>query len=648
MRQMLLAGVATVNDRGLTDQEARGAEGRQKMERKRMRAADKVDAVKALQARGFKIFPITAGAKAPPLIKDWPRLATDDEALTGLWEDQPDANIGIHCEGLLVIDVDTKNDGHDSLAGLEMQYDLPTTLTARTPTGGRHIIYRLPEGHPGVPNSAGTLGRGLDVRSTRGYIVAVGSKVEAGEYKWEDPSADIEEAPEWLVERLSTSRVPVEKVDRNVRVPPANHEVYERAQAWLWTTAPDAGGYLLACGLRDRGLNEDQVVTLLMSGEAPAGSWPYEEARLRAKNAFRYAQNAPGASVALPSDFKAMAPEAVAALPVPVAAPPQRPRGAPQKMLAFAAGGAANAGYVIKGLLQRSSYALVYGAPGSGKTFTVLDMAWHVAAGEEWMGKRVKQGAVLYLPFEGAGGMRGRAAALRQHYGDWDVPLYFDDSGYNLREPAGRQALGEAIAQLPSKPTMIVIDTLAHALCGGDENSAQDVSAFNAGVQALIAHTGACVVVIHHPGKNVANGARGSSALLGAVDTEMCVADRKVTPTKQRDVELGDPIGFQLKTISVGFDADGDIVTSCVVVPNVVAKSPEAEKLKQGSVQHLAYETLKELRPNNDPVTDAEWKAACAEFLPPRNAAWADTRMRLKRARLVVQNDAGLWMRRME
>ena len=673
MRQRLLAGVTTVNDRGVVDQEARAAEGRQKMERRRMLADDRVAILRALQERGLRIFPVAANAKAPP-IRDWQRLATADTALLGLWEDTPDSNAGVSGEGLLIVDADVKNGGPDSFATLDMTHGFPDTFTVGTPTGGFHAYYALPEGHPGVPNSAGTLARGLDIRSKGGYVVSPGSTVPAGTYKI-TRDLPIAPAPEWLVQRLGeASQAPKER--NTAPVADAPDPVLERARQWLRTTASDAGGYALCCALRDRGVSERQAAELLASGEAPAGSWPEAEARLRAQNAFRYAQNAPGAAVALPSDFAVMEPAAVAALPTPVApirtalddfhstaglgAGMARQGGAgdggaatgrksgPQRLAAFVAQASTDPGYVVKGMFQRRSYALIVGAPGSGKTFLSLDLAHAVASGREWMGKRVRQGAVLYLPFEGAGGMRGRAAALRQHYGTADVPLYFDDAGYNLRDAGGRQALGAAIAQLPTAPVMIVIDTLAHALCGGDENSAQDVSAFNAGVQALIQATGACVVVIHHPGKNAANGARGSSALLGAVDTEMAVADRKITPTKQRDVELGEPVGFQLKTISVGIDADGDIVTSCVVLPNAVAKTPAPTNLKQGSVQHLAYEVLKELRPNNDPVTDAEWKLACAEFLPARRSAWAEVRMRLKRARLIEQNSDGLWMRRME
>jgi hypothetical protein len=137
----------------------------------------------ALAEQGFKVFPITPLAKSPPLIKDWQRRATTDpEIIKQFWLATPEANIGIHCEGLLVLDIDPKNGGEESYAKLDMMYGFPETMSVRTPSGGRHLYYRLPEGHSGVPNSVGTLGAGLDVRSTGGYVVGPGSVIAAGEY----------------------------------------------------------------------------------------------------------------------------------------------------------------------------------------------------------------------------------------------------------------------------------------------------------------------------------------------------------------------------------------------------------------------------------------------------------------------------------
>ena len=279
-------------------------------------------------------------------------------------------------------------------------------------------------------------------------------------------------------------------------------------------------------------------------------------------------------------------------------------------------------------------------------TFVALDWSYHVAAGRSWHDRKVHGGPVLYLAYEGGGGLRARARALQERYGRAEVPLYIDDTPYNLRDREGRKALGAALATLPAKPVLIIIDTFAHALCGGDENSAQDVSAFNAGVQALIAHTGACVLVIHHPGKS--GSLRGSTALLGAVDTEIRIEGGLIAAEKQRDIELGERIGFRLRPVPVGLDDDGDIVHSCVVEPMRAPKPVDESGLKEGSIVTTIYNRLKELRPTNDPITQLEWRQACEEFLPARKNAWADALYKMKRKRLIVERDDGTLQRRLE
>lgn len=293
----------------------------------------------------------------------------------------------------------------------------------------------------------------------------------------------------------------------------------------------------------------------------------------------------------------------------------------------------------------RKSYVNLFGAPGEGKTFIALDLAYHIAAGAAWMGKKVRGGLVVYLPFEGKGGLVTRAQALRQRYGQDDIPLYVADALYNFRQKDGRQAFGELLAGLPDKPALIVIDTFAHALMGGDENSAQDVGAFNNAVAALIESTGACVMIVHHTGKNKSAGARGSSALLGAIDTEILVDGGAVTATKQRDVEAGEPIGFRLKTVVVGLDEDNEEVTSCVVEPNAATKKPGG---KLNANQNRAFEVLCEVRPNNNGITATEWKEKCSEFLPARKAAFYDIKNALLRKGYINVDDQDVVTRRCE
>src|SRR3990167_3192627 len=97
----------------------------------------------ALAALGFNVFPVKAGLKTPPLWVDWPNRSTTT-IIDADWPEK--CNVGIHCAGLLVIDVDPRNGGNESLTALDMtETGLPLTLTSQTPSGGSHLFYRLPE-----------------------------------------------------------------------------------------------------------------------------------------------------------------------------------------------------------------------------------------------------------------------------------------------------------------------------------------------------------------------------------------------------------------------------------------------------------------------------------------------------------------------
>ena len=624
----------------------------------------------ALAQRGFKVFPIKAGAKFPPLVKDWPAVAHSDAERIAVWPDK-DFNIGIHCAGLLVLDLDRSKPGFEnSWLALQLEGDLPPTLEAKTPSGGSHWFYRLPEGHPGVPNSVGretgVLGAGIDVRSTGGYVVGAGSRTEAGDYAFHDAERPIAPAPAWLVAKLGQA-APASPA-KGTRVPDAPEGVLERARAWLAARpgavegqGGDAFTFATAAFLRDLGVSPEQAFTLLLDWNQRC-SPPWDAADLQAKvdHAYRYATGEPGAKAVTADDFPTVGDNVGTSAQVSTVVhnsalftsgvqgqSVNTRQGGAIRLGAFAGGQSAAAPYLVKGLLYKDSYAEIYGPPGTGKTFAAMDIAYHVAAGKAWMGRKVKQGAVLYLAFEGFGGLVKRAQALRQKYGTADVPFYVHAAGFSLRELSGRQALGCVIDALPEKPSLIVIDTFAHALRGGDENSAQDVSAFNNAVQALIAATHACVLILHHPGKDVSRGPRGSSALQGAVDTEIEANGRALTPTKQKDVELGDAIGFRLVPITVGIDEDGDPITSCVVEAAELSNLADVKlvgNLKAG------WDVLCAARPDNAPINLEDWKALCVPFLGYKGTRkrFYDIYVRLAKMKLIDVDAHGNVTRIME
>lgn len=154
--------------------------------------------------RGLAVLPLKSGSKQP-LGSAVPHGL--DEATTDLarvfrwWRANPTANIGIACEasGLVVLDVDPRNGGDDTLWELEdVLGHLPATPRALSGGMGAHILFR----HPGG-GFRREIGPGVDVKAN-GYIVAPPSLHPSGRrYEWEDDPADVPlaDVPErWLEE----------------------------------------------------------------------------------------------------------------------------------------------------------------------------------------------------------------------------------------------------------------------------------------------------------------------------------------------------------------------------------------------------------------------------------------------------------------
>lgn len=67
--------------------------------------------------------------------------------------------------------------------------------------------------------------------------------------------------------------------------------------------------------------------------------------------------------------------------------------------------------YAIKGYLPANSLCSIYGPSGSYKSFLAVSWACHIATGRAWAGKRVVNGAVMYVVGEGGIGVPRRVKA---------------------------------------------------------------------------------------------------------------------------------------------------------------------------------------------------------------------------------------------
>jgi KaiC/GvpD/RAD55 family RecA-like ATPase len=255
--------------------------------------------------------------------------------------------------------------------------------------------------------------------------------------------------------------------------------------------------------------------------------------------------------------------------------------------------------WLVKGVLPKAGLAVLFGEPGSGKSFLAFDLAGCLARGADWNGHKVRaKGRVVYVAAEGAAGMTLRAVAYNMKHPDaMHSAMKFWPSAVNMLEN-GHRKLAKLIEN-DGGADLIVIDTLAQSMAGGNENASEDMGKVISNCSKLHKATGALVLLVHHSGKDASRGARGWSGLRGAADAELEVSRDYVTDTrqvrigKQKDAADGGEFPFTLRGVEVGRDSDGDPLTSCWVEylsPADVQKAREPAGNKQRLVLRIVRE----------------------------------------------------------
>jgi len=257
-------------------------------------------------------------------------------------------------------------------------------------------------------------------------------------------------------------------------------------------------------------------------------------------------------------------------------------------------------GWIIQDIIPASmKIGIVYGAPGSFKSFLALDMCLCIATGAEWHDKKTKKTNVLYVAAEGQAGILRRWFAWHKHHELEPVsqfmllpnPVFIDDKDQLTK-------LKESISELTKKPDLVVIDTLSRSMTG-DENSTKDMCAFIQACDVI----DAAVLVIHHSGKDISKGARGNTSLSGAADTVFRCEKKddlfvKLKCEKQKDFEPSKNLNFEMVKVDTGFfDNDGVVVNS--LVPQLTDAELNATSVRSMTGQKkIAYDCLKKALSN--------------------------------------------------
>lgn len=281
--------------------------------------------------------------------------------------------------------------------------------------------------------------------------------------------------------------------------------------------------------------------------------------------------------------------------------------------------------WLIRGIIEADTLALLYGQPGAGKSFAALSMAASIACGSEWYGHRVAQGPAVYILGEGGGGVSRRLRAwhlTNPDAGLSDAPLFISRRIVPLGESEAVAEITAAIQEAGAgTPSVVFIDTLARAAAGLDENSARDMGELVQACDKIREQYKCCVVLVHHAGHGQER-ARGSSAIKAALDTELSLTQIEgvitLSSTKSKEGEPFKPLTFRLASVDTRWlDEDDERIYSAVLEP---CEPPEqAEQL--GKNQTLCLGVLREMHenrrtnlvnggrsPDDAKVTLAEWR----------------------------------------
>ena len=212
---------------------------------------------------GYAVFPCRPGTKLPATAHGLLDATTDAAQITAWWRRWPQANIGLACNGLLVVDIDPDGlswPGDDARRQSIKAADCPLQ---QTPRGGFHLVFGIPTGcHWRC--SAGLLAPGVDVRTNGGFIVVAPSVVKGRPYRWIRPLVRKEKLPpppDWLVEALDA-------VERRRQSPSAGNDrpSEHRDLGVLVEGQRNAGLASLAGRLRRSGLTQPELEAALLEG----------------------------------------------------------------------------------------------------------------------------------------------------------------------------------------------------------------------------------------------------------------------------------------------------------------------------------------------------------------------------------------------
>ncbi len=229
--------------------------------------------------------------------------------------------------------------------------------------------------------------------------------------------------------------------------------------------------------------------------------------------------------------------------------------------------------WLVDGEIPERGLITLFGPSGVGKSFYALDLALQLAQDK----------TVVYIAAEGQAGYSQRVEAWCKFNKKPEGNLYFFMRDISFSDESERKQFTDLVKEL--NPCLVVIDTLADAMAGFDENSTRDMSTFLRTASRMKDELNSAVMFVHHTGKSGGT-ERGSSTLRGKSDTMIRLVDNDdqiaVECAKQKDAEKF-PTKY-LTMIKIEVESGGSVP---VLIPDSQRERSATDPLTQNGTKVL-------------------------------------------------------------
>jgi hypothetical protein len=525
---------------------------------------------------GCKVFPCIPNGKLPATKNGWKDASVDAAQIAAWGAANPGCNwaVASGLSGLFVIDVDP-NGMEWWLRQLNSNEALRAacaeTLQVRTPRGGLHVYFRG-EG----PSTASRIAPGIDTRGglmrdgqmvSGGYVILPGSRTEAGPYAilQDRPISGIDGSVRNLLPERARSETHGLEKSPGLDQPRNVAWAVELLQGYVASgrvSLQGKGGndtaFRVITSILDKAISPAACYDLLQThwNDHCQPPWDDWELETLVRNAAEYGEDTKTGAKGFQANVDAFA--SFVGLPSSEEPETLLERKRLVWLMDDYEAAATDPTWLLPGFLPSEGVGMLYGPSGSYKTFLALDMASCLSHGipGQWGAPPLQQD-VLYLAGEQPKAMsRKRRPAWREWQNQQGQPnrLHVVDHVPFFHDKDAWTALKLELGELSIRPSLIIMDTLSRFMTGLDESNTKEANMVVDFLEKLARYYECFVLVIHHTGKDLSKGARGSSLYHANMDV-MLETRKKDNGTalhvkKQKEIDEPDkPYLFQVKEV---------------------------------------------------------------------------------------------------